>query len=164
MKIAYLGPAGTYTETVARDLFKHTELLPIGLIGHIIEGIDDCEFSFGVVPIENLYEGEVRETLDSLTAASDAKIIKESVLQIVHCLGVLPEHGEIKEVLSKDQALGQCRRYLARNYPGVRTIATSSTAEAARIIYEEKRLNAAAIASEEALGQSGLEVLAKDLR
>lgn len=163
MKVAYLGPEKTFTEKVARELFAHEELIPILPIRRVVRAVDTEAADFGVVPLENLYGGAVTETLDSLTDCERVKVVKETSLGVVHCLGALKGHGPILKVLSKDQALDQCGRYLCEKYPEVMVIATSSTAEAAQRIAESRMLDSAAIGPEKALNEAGLEILAKDI-
>ncbi len=164
MEVAYLGPKETtYTGQATRKIFPDGKLIPIQPIRNIVMAIESGRFKRGVVPIENFYNGEVRETLDSLTECNNTKIMGEKALTIVHCLGMLPDHKEIKRILSKDQALEQCSRYLVANYKDAETISTSSTSEAAQLIARDKMLDAAAIASEDALRKSGLERIATDL-
>src|SRR3989344_6562683 len=163
MKIAYLGPKGTFTEKIALELFPNDNLISIQPIRNVIQAVESQEANYGIVPIENFYNGEVRETLDALTECKETRITKEKDIKIVHCLGVLPQHSEIKKILSKDQALEQCSQYLCKKYPKATTIATSSTAEAAREIVSKQMIDSAAIAPEQALVSSGLKVLEKDL-
>ncbi len=163
MKVAYLGPEKTYTERAAREMFPKEELIPLQPIRMVVQAVEKGKVDYGVVPLENFYNGEVRETLDVLTECSKTRIIRDRAFEIVHCLGALHEHGAIEQVLSKDQALEQCSKYLYENYPDAVTIATASTSEAAERIVKEKKLNAAAIASEGALKSFGLEILARNL-
>lgn len=159
MKIAYLGPEKTFTEKVTKDLFPKDELVPITPIRNVVHSVEAGEVDFGVVPLENFYNGEVRETIDSLAECKSIGIIQEVKMTIVHCFGALENHGEIKKILSKDQALEQCSKYLTSEYPSVQTISTTSTAEAARIIARDKLKDAAAIAPQNALEEAGLKVL-----
>jgi chorismate mutase/prephenate dehydratase len=84
-------------------------------------------------------------------------------MTIVHCFGALSNHEKIEQVLSKGQALEQCSKYLCENYPDVTAVSVQSTSEAARKIAEHEMLDAAAIASEKALKESGLQILAEDI-
>lgn len=162
-KVAYLGPEKTFTEGIAKRLFPREELIPTIPIMKVIMGVENRNVDFGVVPLENFYEGEVAETLDTLTECSSTRIIQEVGLEIVHCFGALPGHGTIEQIFSKDQALNQCRKYLYQQHPDAEKIQVGSTSEAANRIVREKLLNSAAIASKEALKRAGLEILAEDI-
>ncbi|MBP7708664.1 prephenate dehydratase, partial [Candidatus Pacearchaeota archaeon] len=159
MKIAYLGPKGTFTEKISKELFPNEELIPLQPIRNVIFAVENDKADFAVVPLENFYNGEVRETLDSLNECQKAGIIQEKSLEIVHCLGALKEHQNISKILSKDQALEQCSHFLMDKFPEAQTIAVSSTAEAVRKIKSENILDSAVIASKEAILESELEIL-----
>ena len=166
MKVAYLGAekSSTFTEKIAREIFNaNYEFVPLRPIINVINAVETEKTDFGVVPIENLINGEVRETLDFLTETSKTKIIQEKALKIVHCLGTLRGNEKINEVYSKDQALEQCSKYLYENYPNAILITTSDTAEGAGFIAKQNILEAGAIASEQALKDAGLEIIARDI-
>ena len=163
MKVAYLGPEKTYSEKAARELFPNDELIALQPIRRVVQAVEKGKVDYGIVPLENFYNGEVRETLDVLTECSRTRIIRDRAFEIVHCLGALHGHGVIEHVLSRDQALEQCSKYLCENYPDAVTIATASTSEAVERVAKEKKLNAGAIADESALKSFGLEVLACNL-
>lgn len=163
MKIAYLGPEKTFTEKAARAVFPEGELIPIQPIRKVVWGVENNLFERGIIPIENFYNGHVIHTLDSLTRSKEVKIIGETSLKVVHCLGALKNHFEINKIYSKDQALEQCDEYTYRHYPNAINVPTSSTAEAAEYISKNFLMDSAAIASKEALIKSRLEILAEDI-
>ena len=162
-KIAYLGPEKTFTEKAARAVFPDGELVPILPVRNVVMAVENSIVECGVVPIENLYNGHVIHTLDSLTKSRGVRIIRETFSEIVHCFGALNGHGEIKTVYSKDQALDQCEDYICANHLRAQTIQMASTAGAAEYVAKQGLLDAAVIASREALLKSGLEVLAVDI-
>jgi len=163
MKVAYLGPKATFTEVAAKKMFIDGELISLQPIRRVIQAVEREDVEYGVVPLENFYQGEVIETLDALTECSKTRIISEAGFPVVHCLGVLKGSRNITQILSKDQALSQCSRYLCESYPNALTIQTASTSEAAQRIAREGLTNAAAIGPEEALIGAGLEIIARDL-
>ena len=162
IKVAYLGPKNTYTETAARQMFPDAELTDKEHIKLVMLAVESGETHYGVVPFENIYNGKVINTLDALSDhAQESEIIGEVAIPIVHCFGALTGHEEITQVLSKDQALDQCDSYLAENYPRAMRVAVASTSTAVERIIKERMLNAGAIASKK--GITGLEVLAEDI-
>ncbi|MEM0465858.1 MAG: prephenate dehydratase domain-containing protein [Candidatus Pacearchaeota archaeon] len=163
MKIAYLGPAGSFSEKTAKSLFPKEKLIPIQPIFKVIKTVENNKVDLGVVPIENFYNGEIRDTLDSLTESKNVRIIQEKAIKIIHCLATLKNNTKIKKILSKDTALEQCRDYINKNYPNAITLATSSTSEAVERIIREKAFDSAAIADENIITQKGLIILDKDL-
>ena len=162
MRLAFLGPVGTYGEQAALRLAAlegiEAELVPCPLIRAVIEAVagGDCEAA--VVPVENAVEGGVTACLDALWEHPELKVIHALVLPIRHALlGTGPIEG-ISEVLSHPQALAQCCQWLAANLPGALQLPTNSTAEAARLVRGSRFRGA--VASLEAAAEHGLEVLA----
>lgn len=134
-RIAYLGPAGTFTEQAA-VLFagEHagSEFLPYPSITASAEAVARHEADVAIVPFENSLAGAVGETHDLIIHQLDLHIRDELIIPIEHCLIVAPDAdtSEIGVIYSHPQALGQCQRYLNRRFPDVRTEATLSTAQA----------------------------------
>ena len=134
-RIAYLGPAGTFTEQAAL-LFAGDrtdfELLPFVSITTSAEAVAHHDADVAVVPFENSLAGAVGETHDLIIHQLDLNIRDELVIPIEHCLIVAPhaDTSEINIIYSHPQALGQCQRYLNRRFPNARTEATLSTAQA----------------------------------
>lgn len=159
MKVAYLGPKGTFTEKAASILFPKAQLVPVQPIKKVVMAVEKNIADLAVVPLENFYNGEVRETLDSLIDCCKAKIAAEKAMPIVHCLGALKNHNKITKIYSKDQALEQCSSYLYEHYPNAATIATPSTTEAISQIIRENSYDSAVIASEKAIVEAGLKLI-----
>ena len=134
-RIAYLGPAGTFTEQAAL-LFAGDradfELLPFSSITASAEAVAHHDADVAVVPFENSLAGAVGETHDLIIHQLDLKIRDELIIPIEHCLIAAPgaDTSEIDVIYSHPQALGQCQRYLNRRFPQARTEATLSTAQA----------------------------------
>ena len=66
MKIAYLGPSGSFTHNVALHAFPAADLLPFENITEVIKAYESKQVCFAVVPVENSIEGSVHETFDYL--------------------------------------------------------------------------------------------------
>lgn len=140
MEIGYLGPKGTFTEKAAICYSQTIKRVPYQSIEDIINDVNNNLIEIGVVPIENSIEGTVNATMDMLIFNSDIKILKEIAIPIDQNLIVNRSYngGEIKKILSHPQALGQCRHFLNKYYHNAVQIATSSTAEAAKLISMSK--------------------------
>lgn len=137
MKVALLGPEGTYTHQAAREYFDDLEPRFCSSIREVFES--DVEVKF--VPIENSLGGGVSDTLD-LLMEKDVEITGEKTLGIDHHVVSLEESlGDIEKVRSHPQALAQADKYVSSN--GWRTEDAPSTASAA----EEVGENEAALAS-----------------
>lgn len=131
-KVAYFGPAGTFTEQAALNYDSNALLIPFQNIPAVATAVATGIADEGVVPIENSIEGSVNDTLDLLIHESRTFIRWEMVLPIEHCLLVKPgtETTTIGAIYSHPQALAQCRRFLERCFPKAQLIAALSTAAA----------------------------------
>lgn len=146
MKIAFLGPAGTYTQAAAMKHFGHSvSTVSSATIEEVFREVEAGACDFGVVPVENSSEGVVSHTLDCFMT-SPLKICGEVDLRIHHCL-LSKQTGlsDVSRVYAHQQALGQCREWLDANLPQVERVAVGSNAEAARLAGNQA--NTAAIAS-----------------
>ncbi len=143
-RIAFLGPEATYTHQAALKKFGASlEYEPYVNIADVFSAVEKEETDYGVIPVENSTEGAVFHSLD-LLAESDLKIIAQVHLEITHSLFSRSPLEEIVRVYSKDQAIGQCRRWLQAHLPRAELVADTSTAAAVRRVRDEP--GAAAIA------------------
>jgi len=166
--IAYLGPVGTNSETVALAYRKSIlndlslELRPYPSIAKVMEALARDRVTWAVVPVENSTAGGVAITLDGLWDFDTLHIQKELVLPICHFLlsSGLSLQG-IQKVYSHPQALAQCQKWLETHLPQAEIIPTNSTTEALGHIKGE--LSAAAIASPRAAQAYDLPILANQI-
>jgi len=162
LKVAFLGPEGTFTQTAVLTHFGHSVRgLPLTSIDEVFHEVEAGSADFGVVPIENSTEGTVNHTLDRFLA-SPLKICGEVELRIHHCLmGMMASLGRIARICSHPQSLAQCRVWLDEHLPNVERVPVSSNAEGARRARDEK--GSAAIAGETAAEVYGLKILVTDI-
>ena len=144
MRVAYLGPAGTFTEDALGEAWGGGELEPLrtATIPDAILAVERGEAERALVPIENSIEGSVRPTLDTLAFEAEAvTIVGEYDFRVrVHLVareGVALE--QVEAVLSHPQPLAQCARFLRAALPGVEQRSVSSTAAAVRMVSESTR-------------------------
>jgi prephenate dehydratase len=144
MRVAYLGPAGTFTEDALREAASEDELEPLRTptVHDAILAVERGEAERAFVPFENSIEGSVRSTLDTLAFEAEAvTIVGEHDFQVrAHLIareGV--ELEQVAAVLSHPQPLAQCARFLREQLPGVERRGVSSTAEAVRMVGESVR-------------------------
>ncbi|RIK05722.1 MAG: prephenate dehydratase [Acidobacteria bacterium] len=162
--VAFLGPAGTFTEEALMsqpDLADATHV-PMTGVFEIVKAIESGDVACGVVPIENSIEGSVNATLDALAFdTSDVYIEREVVLGVdLNLVGISgTEIDSVSAVLSHPHAIAQCRRYLSEKTPGADQIATISTADAVRQVAEAGDRHQVAIGTRLAASLYGLEVL-----
>ncbi|MGH2369508.1 MAG: prephenate dehydratase domain-containing protein, partial [Chloroflexota bacterium] len=166
LRIAYFGPAGTFThraaEAAARVRFgSFVEYIPARTVEEVFTITERVNADYGVVPVENSTEGSVGQTLD-LFIDSPLKICAEILLRITHHLIGHGPLSEVRRVYSHPQALAQCRRWLTNNLPNAETRESSSTSAAAQQAAEEP--GTAAIGTEEAAARYGLEVLGRAIQ
>ena len=168
-KILYLGPEGSNSQLAAgvfeNKLKINTEMIPVSTITKAIEILDsEDDSTAAVLPIENSIEGIVRETIDNLIqTGADVFIQAEITVPICHCLIAKGKKEEIKTIVSITQAVAQCKKYIADNFPkDIGIILYSSTSGAAKYI-KDKDNSFVSISNELCAGLYGLNVIEKDI-
>ncbi len=158
LKIAYLGPEGTFTQQAVNRHFGHSvQALGLASIDDVFQQVESTEADFGVVPVENSNQGIVSHTLDRFVD-SDLKVCGEIQMAIHHnLLTQAPDLAGIERVYSHQQSLSQCKAWIRQHLPGAECIAVSSNAEAARRVRHAP--DGAAISSKSAADIYGLPVL-----
>ena len=164
LRVAYLGPEGTFTQAAALSApgSHELQLEARETIHDTVLAVTDGGAERAVVPIENSLEGSVNVTLDALVFdAEDVRIVGETVLGIEQCLiAQRPlELDQIEVVISHPQATAQCRRFIRTRLPQARVMTASSTAEAVRLVTERIRHRWAAIGTRLAAELYGCAVL-----
>jgi prephenate dehydratase len=136
VRVAFLGPAGTFTEEALRaSAGEELEEVAVATVREAVMSVQEESAERAVVPIENALEGSVRATLDTLAGeAPDVRIEAQVTHPIRHCL--IARDGtaldRVTRVVSHPHAMAQCRRFVAERLQGVERSAASSTAEAVR--------------------------------
>lgn len=160
--IAYLGPETTYTHQAALSKFGVSlDFQAKKTIPDVFSEVENGKADYGVIPIENSTEGAVFHSMDQLVE-SNLHICSQIYLPIQHCLISGAPLEEIREVRSKDQALGQCRNWLHKNLRGIPQVDTVSTAGAVR--HAKTHEGVAAIASELSAQSYGVKVLVQNIQ
>ncbi len=164
LKIAYLGPAGTFTEQAARQLGADSELLPVASVTDAMDAVISGQADRAVVPIENSIEGGVSATSDALAVMSGVQIFGEYIVPVRFDLLVKPgkKLSEIKDVLTHPVAYAQSRKWLEQNLSSHTHIPAASTAAAAKALADGASADAV-IAATGAAKLYGLEILASDI-
>jgi chorismate mutase/prephenate dehydratase len=133
IRVAYLGPEGTFSHQAAREQFGALAVLcPVASIPDVFAAVEAGRTQLGIVPVENTTEGVVTQTLDTL-AEREVGVCAERVLRVSNAL--LSKSGrlaDVRRVLSHPQPLAQCRRWLDQQLPGVERVEMASTAAAAQ--------------------------------
>ena len=156
--VAYLGPAGTYSEMAALQYLQlshpdlehdHSRMCPYPTIPQAINAAEQGHVDVAVVPVENSIQGGVTMTLDSLWQSESLQIQQAIVMPISHALITRAQNlDDIKVVYSHPQGLAQCQQWLDHYLPNVQQIASDSTTDGLHIVAED--VTVAAIASQRA--------------
>ena len=158
-RVAYLGPAGTFSEQAALGYFGSSIVrVPCASIDEVFRAASSGAADFGVVPVENSTEGVVARSLD-LLLHTPLSIIGETSLLVRHnLLRVRAGLEGVKAVLAHPQALAQCHGWLSQNLPQAERRPVASNAEGARLAALDPDL--AGVAGERAASEFGLHVVA----
>ncbi len=137
MKIAYLGPEGSYSHLAAKIFLKEeekkendlSECIPFRNFPEVFAAVAANKVDAAALPIENTLQGGVLQNLDLLQEAEELYAVKQIVLRIDHRLvykeGTLLT--EIGRVYSHRQALDQCAGFLSNSLPFASLRETEST-------------------------------------
>ncbi len=162
IRVAYLGPQGTFSEEAAiRQFGGNAELQPCASIDAVFRQVEAGQVGYGVVPVENSTEGSIGRTHD-LLLATPLRICGEVLLPVHQCL--MSKSGKaagVKKILSHNQSLAQCHEWLQQRFAAARCVPVVSNAEAARMASRDAA--AAAIASKTAAAVYGLKIIASNI-
>lgn len=165
LHVAFLGPAGTFSEAAARKHFGSApQLEPCTSIDEVFRVLEAGNADYAVVPVENSTEGAVGRTLDLLLTAS-VKICGEVSLRVHQNLlskaSTLSAEQPPARIYSHAQSLAQCHEWLDKHLPQVPRIPVASNAEAARLAAEQP--DTCAIAGKSAAQHYDLHVIASNI-
>lgn len=163
IKVAYLGPEGTFTQQAALKHFGESAVsLPMAAIDEVFREVEAGAVNYGVVPVENSTEGVVNHTLDTFMESS-INICGEVVLRIHHHLLVSENtrRDKVSRIYSHPQSFAQCRKWLDAHFPHAERVPVASNAEAAKLVKTE--WHSAAIAGDMAGKLYGLERIAEKI-
>lgn len=161
--VAYAGAPGSFAEDAVLAAYPEATAVPVPMFGDVAAAVTAGGVAAGVLPIENVVGGGVREVYDLLLDTA-ATVVGEVIVPVRLCLAALP--GErlesIERVYSHIQALTQAEPFLrSRDWT---LLAATNTAGAGRAIRERGERGSAAVLSPRAAAIHGLEVLAPDIQ
>ncbi len=161
--VAYLGGRGSFSEEACQRFLPGCELMPLSDFEAVAMAVCQGSADMAVLPVYNNLVGPIDAVL-VLLAHPELRTMREEELQIrLHLLGRSgTQIGAIRQVASHRAALDQCAAFVARH--GLTTVATPSTAEAARQVAEAVNPTCTAIASEAAAALYGLSILMRDIQ
>jgi prephenate dehydratase len=165
LKIATLGPKGTYSEQAALSFanrispsISNVEII-FTTINNSLRLVQNNQVDYAVVPAENTIDGLIGSTFDALIEFQDfVKVCDEISLTIKHSLGAAPgvNWNNIQLIYSHPSALNQCQNHLEELFPEATLIPLISTAEAADRVLRDQSLTTAAICSPASVQAYGL--------
>jgi prephenate dehydratase len=159
LPVAFAGEPGAFAEDAVVAAFGDTPSVGLPGFREVFEAVTEGHAQAGVVPIENLVNGSVREVYD-LLLAHELSIVAEAVVPVELCLAALPGQGidDIERVYSHIQALGQADRFLRTR--GWTVLTTYNTAGAGKMIADRGELAAGAVLSRRAAERFALTIVA----
>ncbi len=162
LRIAYLGPRGTFSEAATRKRFGAApKRIDLATIDEVFRAVEAGNADFGVVPVENSSEGAIGRTLD-LLLATPLRICGEINLRVhQHLMSRRETAAGAKRLFSHAQSFAQCHEWLNRNLPDAARVPVASNAEAARLASGDGE--SCAIAGEVAAELYGLAILARNI-
>ncbi len=164
LTVAFLGPAGTYTEeALIASAEGEVDPVPCVTVHETVMAVQEGRTDRAVVPIENSLEGGVAATLDALAGEADGVRIAAEVVHPIHhnLIAARPlEPADVTRVLSHPQATAQCARFLRESMGTAELVPATSTAEAVRTVRDSEQ-PWAALGSRLSAELYGCEVLAE---
>jgi len=163
LRVAFAGAPGSFAEDAVLAAYPSAAAVPVPMFDDVVKAVEEGTTAAGVVPIENVVGGGVREVYD-LLLDTEARVVGEVIVPVRLCLAALP--GErletIERVYSHLQALTQAERFLrSREWT---LLAATNTSGAGRTIKERAERGSAAVLSPRAAAIHGLDVLAQDIQ
>lgn len=166
MKIAYLGPSGTFSEEAAKRYFNtgDHEFCMFDSIPDVIDAVGESRADQAIVPLENTIEGTINMTIDTLTSCNNLFIEAEFILPVsLHLLSNDRQSPEdISEVWSISPILTQCRKYIRQHK--LKSLPYDSSAAAATALQSSGRENVAAIGSQLLADILNLHIIDRDIQ
>ena len=162
MRVAYSGTEGAFAHIASEKLYPSAVKVAFGDFNSAYRAVEDGSCDVAVLPVENSYNGEVGQVTDLMFSGSLYVNGMYELPVSQDLLGVKGASiGDVKEVLSHPQALGQCSEYIKSH--GFKQTEYVNTALAAKRVRDLSDVSVAAIASREAAELFGLDVLDHDI-
>ncbi|MBE5779438.1 MAG: bifunctional chorismate mutase/prephenate dehydratase [Clostridiales bacterium] len=162
-KVACQGIEGAYSQQACDRLFSLPDIMYFRNFEGVFQAIESGFCQYGVLPIENSANGSVTQVYD-LMRSHRFHIVRSIKMKVDHRLLANPgvKLSDIKEVVSHQQALGQCSLFL-KKLPNVKITMCENTAVAAKMVHESGRKDIAAISSRGCDELYGLDVVEENI-
>ena len=166
LRIAFLGPFGTFTEQAVRQVASpDAVLLPMASAPQALAAVRNGQADRAVVPIENSIEGGVNATLDALAHGQPLVIVGEMHVSVVFQLAVRPgtTPEQVRRIGTHPHAWAQCRGWVESTFPGAVHVPATSTAAAAQLLSQGEAGFDAALCNAVSVSSYGLQALYQDV-
>lgn len=166
--IAILGPENTYSDIAAAKLLEDgygkASKFFTESISQVFSLVNSGKADIGLVPVENIVNGTVRETYDALFEKS-VHIKNKVTIPVRHFLVALEgvQKSDIDTIISHSQAIAQCRKFLEKNYPHSKILTAQSTIAAYKNIQGQNSRHSAAIIPQETAEKFQCNILEKNI-
>jgi chorismate mutase/prephenate dehydratase len=161
VRVAYLGPEGTFTHNAARANFGESiDYVGVATIDDVFAEVERGRTQYGVVPVENSTGGGIHQTLTRFLD-SPLRVCAEILLAVHHALMARCDVGDVHTMCTRAQVFEQTRRWLQTHLPGRQEREVLSTSVAARLAAEQEGV--AAIGNASLAPIHGLRVLAENI-
>lgn len=162
MKIATLGPEGTFSHEAAIKYNGKSSILFADTIRDVFDAVSKKKADLGIVPVENSIAGTVGQTLDYLMEF-ELKIKEEEILPISHYMAGFGKMSDIKVLYLHPQTREQCEMFIRKNLPNAEIMETSSNGKSAEIVAKSRDKAKASIIPKIAVDIYKLKILKKDV-
>ena len=158
-RVACQGVPGAYSGIATNKFFELADISYFKTFDAVFSAVEKGFCKYGVLPIENSTAGSVNQVYD-LMREHNFYIVESVRVPITHCLiaNAGAEIGNIKEIISHEQALAQCKKFID-GIPNIKVTSCANTAVAAAHVQESGRMDVAAISSRDCAEIYGLKIL-----
>lgn len=165
MNVAYLGPAGTFTQQALLTFAPDADGVPVASVDNALAAIRAGQVDAAMVPIENSVEGGVSATLDALADGNTLHVVGEQLVPITFVLAARPGTSmtDITGIGTHSHAWAQVRSFVHERLPEAVYVPTLSTAAGAAGLEAEHPSYDATVCAPVAADNHGLAVLAQDI-
>lgn len=143
--VACQGVEGAFSQLACEKLFKNPHIQYFRNFDGVFSAIESGFCRYGILPIENSTAGSVKRVYD-LMVEHDFSIVRSTRIKVDHCLLAKPNHGEIREIFSHEQAIAQCADFL-KSLGSVKITVCENTAIAAKAVADSERTDIGALSS-----------------
>ena len=163
LRIAYLGPEGTFCHQAARKHFgRQPEFVAFEPLSEVVAAAEKEAVDYAVVPIENSSEGAINETMDALLECR-SRICAEVVVPVRHqFLRAQGAPARVERIYAHPQAQAQCRGWLKNHFAQTEIVPATSNSRAAQLAKDDP--SSAAIGTRLAAESLGLDIVASDIQ